>query len=34
MVHFPPFASYDYVFIAGYPVFALDGFPHSEIPGS
>ena len=34
MVHFPPFAPYDYEFIARYVVFAPRGFPHSEISGS
>ncbi len=33
MVHFPPFASYNYVFIARYLVFTPGGFPHSEISG-
>ncbi len=34
MVHFPGFASYAYGFSARYRVFALGGFPHSDISGS
>ena len=34
MCQFPGFASHAYEFSEGYPGMTLDGFPHSEIPGS
>ena len=34
MFQFPSFASIAYVFSNRYPGITLDGFPHSEIPGS